>query len=63
LAAPTGGKLTAWLPQKPGFVGQVYYVHKTALDGLFEYGFQSERGGELTAVVASNHWITLSISR
>jgi hypothetical protein len=49
-------KLTAWLAQKPGFVGQVYYVHKTALEGLFQYRFQSEHGGELTAVVADNHW-------
>lgn len=49
-------KLTQWLAQKPGFVGQVYYVHKTALDGLFEYGFQSDRGGELTPVLAGNDW-------
>lgn len=50
------GKLTAWLAQKPGFVGQVYYVHKTALEGLFGYSFQSQDGGELTAVVANNNW-------
>lgn len=49
-------KLTAWLAQKPGFVGQVYYVHKTPLLGLFEYRFKSERGSELSPRVASNEW-------
>ncbi len=50
------GTLTSWLPQKPGFVGPVYYVHKTALNGLFTYEFRGEHGDELTAVVVSNHW-------
>src|SRR5512144_2534615 len=49
-------KLTAWLAQKPGFVGQVYYVHKTPFFGLFEYRFKSKRGSELSPRVASNEW-------
>ena len=54
---------TSFLPPQPGFVGQVYYVHTTNLQGLFSYRFAALAQTLTPRAVQHQWWPTHTITR